>query len=118
MAERHLNKKGTMHKLAQVVRIGGYTIENPPGFAFGNGGIGAIISEALKYIFAFAGIGLLMMIISSGFAMMMSSGDAKKLEGAKSRLTNAIIGFLIIFASFWIVQLAGRILGWDSLSNF
>lgn len=103
-----------MKVLAQSLRIGEYSVDNPVAFS----NIGGIISEALKYIFAFAGVGLLLMIISSGFSMMMSAGDAKKLEAGKARLTNAIIGFLIIFASFWIVQLAGRILGWDSLNNF
>lgn len=102
---------------AQSLQIGGETIQGPEGFAFTEGTIGPIITRALTYVFAFAGIGLLLMIIASGFGMMTSAGDAKKLEGAKGRLTNAIIGFLLVFAAFWIVQIAGTIFGWTQIQS-
>lgn len=107
-----------MKQLAQVLEIDGYTVNGPEGFLFGGNRIGTIIGQSIAFVFAFAGIGLLLMIISSGFSMMTAAGDAKKLEGSKARLTNAVIGFLLIFASFWIVQLTGRILGWDTLNYF
>lgn len=107
-----------MHKLlAQSVQMGDYSVEGPAGFAFGNGNLGSIVGASLTYVFAFAGIGLLLMIISSGFTMMMSAGDPKKMEAGKSRLTNSIIGFIIIFGAYWVVQLAGTMLGWSSIQS-
>jgi hypothetical protein len=104
-----------MKLLAQNFNLGGYNIEGPEGFVFGSSSIGDIISKSLDYVFAFAGIGLLLMIISSGFAMMTSAGDPKKLQAGQHRLTNAIVGFIIVFAAFWIVQLLGTMLGWESI---
>ncbi|MBP9814217.1 hypothetical protein KBC80_03400 [Candidatus Woesebacteria bacterium] len=106
-----------MKQLAQNVSFGGYEVQGPEGFAFSGANIGAIVGQSLDYVFAFAGVGLLLMIIASGFAMMTSAGDPKKLEQGKHRLTNAIIGFLIVFAAFWIVQLVGTMFGWESINT-
>jgi hypothetical protein len=105
--------------LAQVVNIEGnggsnVSIEGPVNFKFGSDSIGVIVGQALPYIFAAAGIGLLLMIISSGFSIMTSAGDAKKLAQGRMTLTNSIVGFILIFGAFWIVQILGVILGWES----
>lgn len=108
-----------MHQLAQSLNIGDYAIDGPEQ----NGGVinlsgdalGTIVGRSLQYVFLAAGIGLLLMIISSGFTLMTAAGDAKKMAAGRGRLTNAIVGFLLIFASFWIVQLVGVILGWESI---
>ena len=73
--------------------------------------IGAILNEAIPFIFAFAGIALLLMLLSAGFNFLTSAGDPKKIEAGKQRLTNAIVGFLIIFVAYWAVQMAGVIFG-------
>lgn len=105
--------------LAQIINIEGnggappVTIEGPADFIFGSSNLGEIVGASLSYVFAAAGIGLLLMIISSGFTLMMSAGDAKKLASGRSRLTNSIVGFLLVFGAFWIVQIIGTILGWQ-----
>jgi len=73
--------------------------------------IGGIVSRAVPFIFAFAGIGLLLMLLAAGFNFLTSAGDPKKLEAGKQRLTNALVGFLVIFTAYWAVQLAGLIFG-------
>lgn len=73
--------------------------------------IGGIVTRAVPFIFAFAGIGLLLMLINAGFNFLTSAGDPKKLEMGKQRLTYAIVGFLVIFTAYWAVQLAGIIFG-------
>jgi len=103
--------------LAQVLNIDGIQIEGPKQDAGGmislSDNVGTIIGSALSYVFAFAGIALLLMIISSGFTLMLSAGDTKKLAKGRASLTNAILGFVIVFAAFWIVQAVGIVLGWD-----
>ena len=112
-----------LQTLAQQVQIGGngngpsYTLEGPQGFNFSSASIGEIIGKSLGYVFAAAGVGLLLMIIASGFTMMTSAGDAKKLAKGQQTLTNAVIGFLVVFAAFWIVQIMGTILGWQGIIN-
>ena len=73
--------------------------------------IGGIISLVLPYIFVLAGLALLLMLIFGGFQLMTSAGDPKGMEAGKNRVMYAIIGFLIIFASFWLVQILQVIFG-------
>ena len=51
------------------------------------------------------------MLLAAGFTLLTSAGDAKKMEQGKSRLTNALIGFLIIFTAYWFTQIMGKIFG-------
>ncbi len=109
-------KGDAMNALAQNIKFGDYSIDGPLGAPFSTSGapIGPVIGRALPYVFAFAGIGLLLMIIRSGFTLMLSAGDAKKMEKGKATLTNAIIGFILIFVAFWVVQILGIMFGWQS----
>jgi len=70
-----------------------------------------IIQIALPYIFGIAGIILLLNIISSGLKMMTSAGDPKVLQAAQAKLTTSVIGVLVLFVSFWVVQLVMKFLG-------
>jgi len=99
---------------ATVSIDGGYSVSSgltTPGT------ISDLIGRAFPFIFAFAGVGLLLMIISAGFTLMTSAGDAKKMEEGKNRLTFAIVGFLVIFTAYWAVQLLGIAFGIESITN-
>ena len=77
----------------------------------------SITSALLPFIFIVAGIGLLFMIISAGFGLLTSAGDTKKMEKGKNQLTSALIGFVIIFAAYWLVQIAGTMLGLTTITD-
>ena len=102
-----------MKHLAQSLQIpwtdGPKKIDGIEGVKFTN--LGEILYNALSYVFLFAGIGLLLMLLAGGFTFLTSAGDTKKLEKGKSLITNGLLGFFIIFASFWIVQALGYIFG-------
>ena len=72
-----------------------------PGFQ----NLGDIITKLLKYLFPFAGLLLFAYLIIGGFSFLTSGGDPKAMEQAKGKVTNAIVGFLIIFLAYWIVQI-------------
>ncbi len=95
--------------LAQNLTAGNISVSGPSGLKITD--LGSFVGEAIPYIFGIAGVGLLIMIIFSGFTLMTSAGDAKKMEQGKSQLTFAIVGFIIIFSAFWIVQFAGIAFG-------
>ena len=84
-----------------------------PDFEFSGdqGYIGSIVSSLLNYLFPIAGILLLLYLIFGGFSLMTSGGDPKAVQGAKSKITNALVGFLIVFAAYWIVQIIASVLG-------
>lgn len=97
-----------MHVLAQGLTLpDGTTLTGPANAT----NIGGIVTKAFPYIIAFAGFGLLLMIIAAGFTLITSAGDAKKTEQGKQRLTYAIVGFLLVFGSVFLVQVISKILG-------
>lgn len=67
--------------------------------------IGSIISALLPYLYYLAGLILFAAIIVSGFQFLLSAGDPKRTASAKGCLTNAIIGFAVIFVSWWLIQI-------------
>lgn len=83
----------------------------------GNLTLGGIVSAVLPYLFVVAGLMLLFYLIWGGFGLMLSKGDPKAVEAAKGRITNAIIGFVIIFIAYWLVQFFGKILGIEQFGH-
>lgn len=78
---------------------------------------GKIISRALKFfIFPIAGIILFIVLILGGFQMLAGANNSKSLEEGKQRITTAIIGFILLFAAYWIAQLLEIIFGIRILS--
>ena len=92
-------------------------LEGSIGLNFAGGNVGTIVGESLKYIFAVAGILLLIYLILGGFQYLTSAGDPKKAQEAQSKITQALIGFVIIFASYWIVQIVAAVLGLDKIGK-
>lgn len=81
--------------------------EDPTGFK----NLGAIINRLLPYIYVFAGIALLLMLIAGGISLMTAAGDEAKTKAAYGRISGALIGFFIVFLSYFVVQLVEVILG-------
>ena len=71
--------------------------------------IGDIIGTIIPYIYTFAGILLLLYLIYGGFSYITSLGDPKGVEAAKGKITNALIGFFIVFFSYFIIQLIASV---------
>jgi len=83
-----------------------------PKATFGtNSTIGNIITNILPYIFGAAAIALLIYLVLGGLQMMLSRGDPKAMQSAQGKITNAIMGFVIVVVSFLIVQLFGQLFG-------
>lgn len=97
--------------LAQVLNLpGDVTINGPLPASKNFTNLASLINNSLTYLFAIAGILLLLYLIWGGFDYLTSMGDPKKAEAANKKLSSAIIGIIIIFISYWIVQLAEYLL--------
>ncbi|MBI2267936.1 MAG: hypothetical protein HYU80_00605 [Candidatus Blackburnbacteria bacterium] len=79
--------------------------------------LGSIVSAFVPYLFGIAGIILFLYLIWGGFGIMTAQGDPKGTAAARERITHAIIGFVIIFAAFWLVQILGLVLGVKQFGN-
>ena len=73
--------------------------------------IGNIFSDLLPYIYVIAGLILLVMLVMGGLGLMTAAGNPDKMKAGYGKITNALIGFLIIFVSYFVVQLVETILG-------
>ncbi|HUV46604.1 MAG TPA: pilin [Candidatus Bathyarchaeia archaeon] len=91
----------------------GVSLDYPSGFKFNT--VADVINEALKYIFPLAGLILFFMLIAAGFLMLTSAGDEEKNKKASAILTSAVIGFVILFVSFWLIKLLETVFGFKTL---
>lgn len=75
--------------------------------------IGSLVAIILKNGLTVAGIILLGLILFGGISYIMAAGEAdqKKLATATDTLSSALIGFLVIFASYFIIQIIEVITG-------
>jgi hypothetical protein len=79
--------------------------------------LGSLVSTLIPYIFIIAGLILFFIIISAGFSMMTNPGNPDATKKAQSQLTLGIVGFIIIFASYWLAKLIGSIFGLSLLGS-
>jgi len=72
---------------------------------------GGIISEVLNFAFPIAGIVLFVIMLLAGFKILAGATNAKSVDEGKQMITSALIGFIILFAAYWIAQLIELIFG-------
>lgn len=96
-----------MNQLA-LIFPGSETIEESgvgASFAFIGKTPANIINTIIPVIFVLAALILLIMLIFGGFTIFVSAGNPEKIKKGTGMITSALIGFLIIFAAYWIIQL-------------
>jgi len=81
------------------------------GFKFENATLGEIIGQLLPYIYVVAGLVLLLMLITGGIGLMTSAGNPDKSKAAFGRISGALIGFVIIFISYFVAKIVEIVLG-------
>lgn len=74
---------------------------------------GGFITAIFPYLFAAGGLILFVMLLWGSMEILLGAASPKSAESGKKRITTALIGFLILFASFWIMQILQRIFGID-----
>lgn len=77
-----------------------------------------VISALLPYIFTMAGLILFVMLVWGGFEMLLGASDPKQQQAGQQRLTAALVGFILIFAAYWIAQLVEKIFGVSIVGTF
>jgi len=69
--------------------------------------IGGLISVILPNVYILAGLILLFFLIFGGITVILGSGNnnPEQVSKGKKILTSTLAGFLIVFASYWIIQI-------------
>jgi len=71
---------------------------------FGSSSLQDIVASLINVAFVTAGIVALIYIIIGGYNYITSSGNPEQATQAKSTITYAIIGLIVVFVSFLIVR--------------
>lgn len=66
-----------------------------------------VILNVTNAFLLFAGVVALFIIVWSGIRLVISGGDAKQIGSARSMLTYAIIGLIVVLSSYAIVFFIG-----------
>lgn len=70
-----------------------------------------LINTIVPNVFVIAGLIMFFLLIFGGFSIIAAGGDPKSVEKGTKEVTGAVIGFLIIIASYWIVQIVEIVTG-------
>jgi|SRR3989344_7319090 len=89
-------------------------------FQPGIGNLGCLpyyLSNIINGVFALSGIIAVILITLSGIRLLVSGGDPIKVEKAKKSLTYAVIGFIIVLLSFFILKVVSLITGAECINS-
>lgn len=70
-----------------------------------------IISQFIGILSIVAFIWFVIQIILAGYAILSAGGDEKKLESARNRLTNGVLGLTIVVVAYGLGALLAFLLG-------
>lgn len=74
---------------------------------------GSLIAGLIYAIFVITAIVFFFLLIMGGIKWLTSGGDEKKVAAARTSITSALVGLTIVFASWAIMTLLGKLLGFD-----
>lgn len=98
------------HLTATALTLGGYDVPLDTGLKTNLDSLGAILSAFLPAVLAIAGMVAFIYFLLGGFKYLVSRGDPKALDSAKSTITTALIGLLIIVGIFTIIAVIQAVL--------
>lgn len=78
--------------------------------------LATILSTVIGVFTIVAGIYFLLQFLIAGLDWIGSSGNPEKLKNAQSKITNALIGLIIVVIAYAITSLVGKILGINILN--
>lgn len=88
---------------------------NNPVSQYANQPITAFISAILPNVYMVIGLVLFVYLLIGGFLVVSAAGNEHNLDQGKQIITSAIIGFIVVFASYWIIQAVEIVTGQNIL---
>jgi len=102
--------------LSTVLAETGIVVEPTGEAANLNFSVSQIVSWAVTAIILIAGLIFFFMLIIGGLRWILSGGDKAGTESARSQITAALVGLVIVFSAWAIVQLVGAVFNVDILN--
>lgn len=73
--------------------------------------IEGMVSGFLKLVLIVAGLAFFFILVIGGVKWILSGGDKAHTEGARNQITAALVGLVIVFSAWAIVQLIATFFG-------
>ena len=73
--------------------------------------IGAVVAGLIRLIIVVAALVFFFILVIGGIRWIASGGDKAQTEAARSQITAALVGLVIVFAAWAIVQLINTFFG-------
>lgn len=76
-----------------------------------------LINNILPNVYIAGGLIVFFMIVFGGFTIIANAGNPDKMKEGTKTITSAIIGLLVLFASYWIIQIIQVVTGVQILNS-
>jgi fumarate reductase subunit D len=84
----------------------------------GNLTAGGIVSALIRFILVIAALVFFFILVFGGIQWITSGGDKANTETARNRITAALVGLVIVFSAWAILQLIKIFFGIDVITTF
>ena len=103
---------------AQISIGSSYNIGQSPVANFSN--IGYLFNPVILSVYVIASVILFIFLILGGLMFIINAGKADKegMEKGKATVMTALIGYFIVFSSYWIIMIIEFITGIDIFYSF
>lgn len=91
-----------------------FTIPNILGFS----NLADLIDNIVQLIFFVAGVAFFVNFLIGGIQWINAGGDAKAMDSARNRITNSLIGLIIVVAAFALTRIIENVLGISITGGF
>jgi cytochrome bd-type quinol oxidase subunit 2 len=108
---------GSMLPMVQTVKaaeVTGINITPGTGYALN---VSTLFSSILNIVMLIAALLVFGFLIMGGIEWITSGGDKGKTESARNKITSAIVGLLVVAASYALVTLVVNFLGFNGLGD-
>lgn len=89
-------------------------VETPRGFALS---FGDLLNGVLSFVLIIGALLVLFYLILGGIEWITSGGDKGKTEGARNKITAAVIGLIVLAAAWAILTVVLNFLGFRNLNE-
>jgi len=118
--DRTVVSRSASPALGAGVDIGAAFGQNTANFTFGpNLTLSFFITPLIWNAFVITGVGVFFVLLYGGFLYIMGAGqgDNKKIDQAKQAFTWGLIGLIVVFSSFWLIQIVKIFTGLNIISG-
>jgi hypothetical protein len=91
-------------------------VDVDPGQGFAEN-FGDLINGVLSFVMVIAALLVFLYLIWGGIEWITSGGDKGKTESARNKITSAVIGLIVVAASYAVLSLALNFLGFKNLND-